>query len=148
MITHKDWTWKPRFKQFVLSSENILIRNQQVGMWYAYLNLRMTIEGEPKQKGQIQSIQYVFPNTEFIFQYNDFIMKFLPDFEVKYVGAFLPEYHTLATIQGGKGRMYKHLLHKYPYLRLRVIEPIEIKTIVYNLCKAGIDLKKQITREI
>lgn len=60
-------------------------------------------------------------------------MLFWPDLEVMYSGMLRPEYQTLMSLTGGTAGMLRNVMYKHPFVKIRVIEPIEYKTIIDRL---------------
>ncbi len=92
----------------------------------------------------IGSVEYVFPKLEYPFMSLGYEYKFLPEIEVRYVGSAFPEYHTLSRPYGRYGTKYRRVLLSYPFITIRVIEPIEFNRIIGNVTESGIDLKSLI----
>jgi len=138
MITAHDWTFIPKFRGHRHKKDGIVFRTGYVGAWYCYLKwLQENFEW-------IEEFKYVFPNKEYHFTHGKRRLKFLPDFEVKYTHCLFVETQSFLMMQGIRGWTVQELLRQHPTLKLRVLEKIEIDTIIKNLKLAGIDLRKDL----
>lgn len=87
-------------------------------------------------------MDYIFPKKYFEFEKNDYIYRFFPLFKVEFYKINTPLYHTFDDVLGKKPNRYRILLHKYPNLQIRVVEPTErenIKKFMSKRIKKGKD---------
>jgi len=135
MIVHENWQPRPDCIDgtFLYKPENLIMRNSLVLHWYGYLKWRIAFEPSPKQTGQLLQVEYVWNIERFPFIYRGCKYFFMPDLKVFYQDLIYPEYQVLEYVIGSCGAMYRMLLHKYPFMQIRILESIEIKTVMENM---------------
>ena len=145
MITREEWEFVPTYGQWLYIPDGTILRGKKLALWYGYLQWRIKMEGTPKVEGMIEKAEYVFLKETYPFTYNMNSFIFYPDFKITYCGIFQPEHHSFMKIRGGYGKIIRRLYYQYPFLCIRVIEPIEYKTIMNNI-KDEIDLEDKVCR--
>lgn len=138
MVTLIDYEFVSKYPQVEYIPDGTVLRGRRPAMWYAYLKWRIENLQNVDIDGTIESVEYVFPETEFPFKFKKTEMKFLPDFKVTYKNIALPEYQTSQAMIRNQGTILRTMLHYNPTLVLRVIEPLEYTKIMKNLKKGDI----------
>lgn len=139
MFVNKGWEFVPRFAQMMYIPEGIVLRNSLVAKWYAYLKWRIKFF-DTNEVGMLQSVEYVFPNMRIPFNFRGKEFEFVPDFEIKYIGDYRTEYHTLVPVNGNNGSMIRKIESENPLIKVVVVEPLEVKKIIIFMRKAGLSL--------
>lgn len=141
MIRVAHGSFNPRFPQWRYKGTDLIFRSSDVGLWYCYLKWQVG------NFGLIVSVDYVFPEEEIFFSYGSAKLKFMPDFKVKYIYDYLPEYQSTMTMEGSRALRIRSLLHQHPYLRLRFIEHVEVREMYNRLKLFGLDFKENLIYE-
>jgi len=117
---------------YIYFEDSTVIKGGKLSKWYTFLKWREKLDEESMSPIAIEKVEYILEKESFPFVYNGKNFIFYPDFSVKYKGIFNKEYQTLSPFRGRHGKMYARILHKYPQIILRIIEPIEYKKIMHN----------------
>jgi|GEM_PF-6832655 len=137
MITLETYEYVPKYEQWIYVPDGTVLRSKRLARWYAFYKWRIE-HLERDITGMVESIEYTFPNKRYPFTYNSYKFVFLPDFIVKFVRILQPEHQTFTYIKGNYGKMLRIVMHKYPELSIRVIEPNESKKTLNNLKNGGL----------
>jgi len=130
MFVAEGWTFMPKFPLWKYIPDGTICRNKNVARWYAFLKWRLDFEKDLDYLGAMREVRYTFDEPGFPIFYYGKKYYFRPDFEITYNKCPFKEYHSLDNMIGKHPYLIQTVLKFYPTMRIRVIEPYELKQIV------------------